>query len=93
MESLRYVKKMKYDCNARILVLLELMSEDGRLAFVKRFLGCNSAAFFAEGKIWVLWDLPLTITFNTFADQLVDMSSVLQLVHSFSQQSMLDARG
>ena len=40
-DSLRYLKKMKNDFNVKLLVLLEPMLKDGRLAFVKRFLGRN----------------------------------------------------
>ena len=73
MDSLRYLKKMKFDFNVKILVLLEPMSNEGHLDFVKRFVGYKSVASFVDGKIWVLWDLALTISFTTFADQLVDM--------------------
>ena len=51
MDSLRYLKKMKFDFNAKILVLLERMSDEGRLDFVKQFVGCKSAASFVDGKI------------------------------------------
>ena len=73
IDSLQYLKKMKFDFNVKILVLLEPMADEGRLDFVKQFIGCQSAASFVNGKIWVLWDLALTISFSTFADQLVDM--------------------
>nr|XP_027122211.1 uncharacterized protein LOC113739165 [Coffea arabica] len=36
-------------------------------------VGVQEIASYAEGKIWVLWELPLHIAFNTHADQLVDM--------------------
>ena len=51
MDSLRYLKKMKFDFNEKILVLLERMSDEGQLDFVKRFVGCKSAASFVDGKI------------------------------------------
>ncbi|XP_027158364.1 uncharacterized protein LOC113759985 [Coffea eugenioides] len=49
------------------------MSEEGRLEYVKRLVGFPSAISLAEGKIWVLWDPLLNITFSTLAEQLVDM--------------------
>ncbi|XP_027122245.1 uncharacterized protein [Coffea arabica] len=49
------------------------MSEEGRLEYVKRMVGFPSAISLAEGKIWVLWDPILNISFSTLAEQLVDM--------------------
>ncbi|XP_071933198.1 uncharacterized protein [Coffea arabica] len=49
------------------------MSEEGRLEYVKRVVGFPSAISLVEGKIWVLWDPILNITFSTLAEQLVDM--------------------
>ena len=40
MDSLRYLKKMKVDFNVNVLILLEPMSDEGRLDFVKRVVGC-----------------------------------------------------
>ena len=51
MDSLQYLKKMKFDFNVKILVLLEPMSDEGRLDLVKQFVGCKSSASFVAGKI------------------------------------------
>ena len=65
------LKKMVHGYNVKIPVLLEPMSDDVQLGFVQHFLKFQSASLFVKGRIWILWELALNISFNTLANQLI----------------------